>query len=30
MKGYDTYWHNKNYTEQPAEKLMPNSILEKP
>jgi len=26
----NTYQHNKNCTEQPAGKLMPNSILEKP
>jgi len=30
MKGYDVYQQNKNHTEQPASKLMPNSILEKP
>jgi len=30
MKGYDAYQQNKNHTEQPASKLMPNSILEKP
>ena len=30
MEGYDTCQHNKNHTEQPAGKLIPNSILEKP
>jgi len=30
MEGYDAYQCNKNYIEQPAEKLMPNSIPEKP
>jgi len=30
VEGYDTCQHNKNRTEQPAGKLMPNSILEKP
>jgi len=30
MKGCDTCQQNKNCTEQPAGKLMPNSILEKP
>ena len=30
MKGCDVCQRNKNYTEQPAGKLMPNSILEKP
>jgi len=30
MKGYDAYQQNKNHIEQPASKLMPNSILEKP
>jgi len=30
MEGYDTCQRNKNYTEQPAGKLMPNSIPEKP
>jgi len=29
MKGYDICQHNKNHTEQPAEKLMPNSIPDK-
>jgi len=30
VEGYDTCQHNKNRTEQPAGKLMPNSIPEKP
>ena len=30
MKECDTCQHNKNHTEQPVGKLMPNSILEKP
>jgi len=30
VKGYDTCQYNKNRTEQPAGKLMPNSILERP
>jgi len=30
IEGYDTCQHNKNYTEQLAGKLMPNSIPEKP
>ena len=30
MEGYNTCQHNKNHTEQLAEKLMPNSIPEKP
>jgi len=30
VKGYDACQHNKNRTEQPAGKLMPNSIPEKP
>ena len=30
MEGYDAYQCNKNYIEQPAGKLMPNSIPEKP
>jgi len=30
MKECDTCQHNKNYTEQPVGKLMPNSIPEKP
>jgi len=30
MEGCDTCQHNKNHTEQPAGKLMPNSIPEKP
>jgi len=30
MEGCDTYQRNKNRTEQPASKLMPNSIPEKP
>jgi len=30
IKGYDAYQQNKNRTEQPAGKLMPNSIPEKP
>ena len=30
MEGYDSYQRNENCTEQLAEKLMPNSILEKP
>jgi len=29
VEGYDACQCNKNHTEQPAEKLMPNSILEK-
>ena len=29
VEGYDTCQYNKNYTEQPVEKLMSNSILEK-
>jgi len=29
IEGCDAYQHNKNRTEQPAGKLMPNSILEK-
>ena len=29
MEGYDACQRNKNYTEQPAGKLMPNSILDK-
>jgi len=30
IEGCDAYQYNKNRTEQPAGKLMPNSILEKP
>jgi len=30
MEGYDTCQRNKNHTEQPVGKLMPNSIPEKP
>ena len=30
VEGYDACQHNKNRTEQPAGKLMPNSIPEKP
>ena len=30
VEGYNTCQHNKNYTEQPVEKLMSNLILEKP
>ena len=30
MKGYDFCQRNKNYTEQPADKLMSNSIPERP
>jgi len=30
VEGCDTCQHNKNCTEQPAGKLIPNSILEKP
>jgi len=30
VEGCDACQHNKNYTEQPAGKLMPNSIPEKP
>ena len=30
VKGCDFYQRNKNYTEQPAGKLMPNSIPNKP
>jgi len=30
VKGCDACQHNKNHTEQPTDKLMPNSILEKP
>jgi len=30
VEGYDTYQCNKNHTKQPAGKLMPNSIPEKP
>ena len=30
VEEYDSYQRNKNYTEQPAGKLMPNSIPEKP
>jgi len=30
MEGYDTCQQNKNHTKQPAGKLMPNSIPEKP
>jgi len=30
MEGYNFYQRNKNHTEQPAGKLMPNSIPEKP
>jgi len=30
MEGCDACQHNKNHTEQPAGKLIPNSILEKP
>jgi len=30
VKGYDAYQKNKNCTEQPAGKLMPNLILERP
>ena len=29
MERYNAYQHNKNCTEQPAGKLMPNSILKK-
>jgi len=30
IEGYNACQHNKNCTEQPAGKLMPNSIPEKP
>jgi len=30
IEGYDAYQQNKNHTEQPVGKLMPNSIPEKP
>jgi len=30
VEGCDACQHNKNHTEQPAGKLMPNSIPEKP
>jgi len=30
IEEYDAYQHNKNRIEQPADKLMPNSIPEKP
>jgi len=30
VKGFDVCQQNKNHTEQPAGKLMPNSIPEKP
>ena len=30
MEGCDSCQRNKNHTEQPADKLMPNSIPEKP
>ena len=30
LEGYDSCQRNKNYTEQPAGKLIPNSIPEKP
>jgi len=30
IEGYDSYQRNKNHTEQPAGKLMPNSISDKP
>ena len=30
VEEYNSYQRNKNYTEQPAGKLMPNSIPEKP
>jgi len=30
VEGYNAYQRNKNCTEQPAGKLMPNSILKKP
>jgi len=30
VKGCDACQHNKNHTKQPAGKLMPNSIPEKP
>jgi len=30
VEGYDSCQRNKNHTEQPADKLMPNSIPEKP
>jgi len=30
VEGYDAFQQNKNCTEQPVGKLMPNSILEKP
>jgi len=30
VEGYDTYQQNKNHTEQPAGKLISNSIPEKP
>ena len=30
VKGCDAYQYNKNYTEQPVGKLMPNLISEKP
>jgi len=30
VEGYSTYQYNKNCTEQPVGKLIPNSILEKP
>jgi len=30
IEGYDSYQRNKNNTEQPAGKLMPNSISDKP
>jgi len=30
MEGYNSCQRNKNYTEQPVDKLMPNLIPEKP
>jgi len=30
MKEYNFYQRNKNHTEQPADKLMPNLILKRP
>ena len=30
IKEYNFYQRNKNYTEQPADKLMPNLILKRP
>jgi len=30
VEGYDSYQRNKNHTEQPAGKLMPNLIPERP